>query len=366
MHPNGFIYVSFKTRLMPEEELDMTQTNMKAVGLTRYLPIDDPDSLQDVTISMPTATGYDLLVKVEAISVNPVDTKLRAPKDGVESEPRILGWDVAGVIEAVGEQVEGFQPGDEVYYAGSVTRPGGNSEYHLVDSRIAAHKPSSLDFAAAAALPLTALTAWEGIYDRLGVAPDRELNTGKTILIINAAGGVGSIATQIARHAGLTVIGTASRSETEEWTLAHGTDHVINHREPLLPQLQELELGEVNYIFCLNQTDAHWKGMAEAIAPQGRICSIVETSQPVDLGLLKDKSASFAWEFMFTRAKYETPDMQEQQRILQQVAKLVDEGVFHSTESERLSPINADNLREAHRQLEAGSMIGKLVLEGWE
>jgi NADPH:quinone reductase len=301
----------------------MTEATMKAVGLTRYLPIDHPDSLQDVTIPLPTATGYDLLVKVEAISVNPVDTKLRAPKDKVEAEPRILGWD-------------------------------------------ATHKPSSLDFAAAAALPLTALTAWEGIHDRLGVARDEEANAGKTILIINAAGGVGSIATQIARHAGLTVIGTASRSETEEWTLAHGAHHVINHREPLLPQLKELGIGEVDYIFCLNQTDEHWKGMAEAIAPQGRICSIVETSQPVDLGLLKDKSASFAWEFMFTRAKYGTPDMQEQQHILQQVARLVDDGVFHSTESERLSPINADNLREAHRQLEAGSMIGKLVLEGWE
>ncbi|WP_322906232.1 zinc-binding alcohol dehydrogenase family protein [Paenibacillus campi] len=343
----------------------MTQTLMKAVGLTRYLPIDQPDSLQDVTVPMPTANGYDLLVRVEAISVNPVDTKLRAPKSKVEPEPRILGWDVAGVVEAVGEQVEGFQPGDEVYYAGSVTRAGGNSQYHVVDSRIAAHKPSSIDFAAAAALPLTAITAWEGIYERLGIAHDPATNAGKTILIINAAGGVGSIATQIARHAGLTVVGTASRAETEEWTLAHGTQHVINHHQPLLPQLQELGIGEVDYIFCLNQTDTHWQGMAEAIAPQGRICSIVETSHPVDLGLLKDKSASFAWEFMFTRAKYGTADMQEQQRILQQVAALVDEGVFHSTEAERLSPINAENLREAHRQLEAGSMIGKLVLEGW-
>ncbi|WP_411350371.1 zinc-binding alcohol dehydrogenase family protein [Paenibacillus sp. WLX2291] len=341
-------------------------TVMKAVGLTQYLPIENEESLQDVQVDKPVAGDHDLLVQVKAISVNPVDTKLRAPKDKVEEQPRILGWDVAGIVEQVGSGVEGFQPGDEVYYAGSVTRPGGNSQYHLVDYRIAAHKPKRLDFAAAAALPLTAITAWEGIHDRLGIAENPAHNTGKSILIINAAGGVGSIATQIARQAGLTVIGTASRSETEEWALAHGAEHVISHREAFLPQLKELGIGEVDYIFCLNHTDQHWQGMAEVIAPQGRICSIVETAEPVDLGLLKDKSASFAWEFMFTRAKYETADMQEQQRILQKVALLVDEGIFHSTESERLEPINAANLREAHAQLESGSTIGKLVLENWE
>ncbi|MEW4371897.1 zinc-binding alcohol dehydrogenase family protein [Paenibacillus kandeliae] len=341
-------------------------THMKAVGLTRYLPIENEDSLQDVQIPKPVAGHNDLLVQVKAISVNPVDTKLRAPKDKVEEQPRILGWDVAGIVEQVGDSVQGFQPGDEVYYAGSVTRPGGNSQYHLVDYRIAAHKPKQLDFAAAAALPLTAITAWEGIHDRLGVSEDPAHNKGKSILIINAAGGVGSIATQIARQAGLTVIGTASRSETEEWALAHGADHVISHREELLPQLKELGIGEVDYIFCLNHTDQHWKGMADAIAPQGHICSIVETAEPVDLELLKDKSASFAWEFMFTRAKYETADMQQQQQILQKIAALIDEGVFHSTESERLEPINAANLREAHAQLESGSTIGKLVLENWE
>lgn len=341
-------------------------TQMKAVGLTRYLPIDHPESLQDIMVDKPSVSGWDLLVSIQAVSVNPVDTKLRAPKEQVEEQPRILGWDAAGIIEAVGEQVTDFQPGDEVYYAGSVTRPGTNSAYHLVDSRIAAHKPKNLDFAAAAALPLTGLTAWEGIHDRLGIGEDPSSNAGKSILIINAAGGVGSIATQIARQAGLQVIGTASREETEEWARAHGADHIINHREPLLAQLQELGIGEVDYIFCLNQTDQHWAGMAEAIAPQGRICSIVETSEPVDLGLLKDKSASFAWEFMFTRAKYQTADMQKQQLILQKIAAFVEEGEFHSTESERLEPINAENLREAHRQLEAGNTIGKIVLAGWE
>ncbi|ANF94751.1 zinc-binding alcohol dehydrogenase family protein [Paenibacillus bovis] len=339
---------------------------MKAVGLTRYLPIKQQDSLQDLQIPRPQAKGHDLLVQVQAISVNPVDTKLRAPKDKVEPEPVILGWDVAGIVEEIGEQVQGFQPGDKVYYAGSVTRPGGNSEYHLVDERIVAHQPQSLDYGAAAALPLTSLTAWEGIHDRLGIPEDPAANQGRSILIINAAGGVGSIATQIARHAGLTVIGTASRSETTRWALDHGAHHVINHRESFRPQLEQLGMPEVDYIFCLNHTDQHWETMADVIAPQGRICSIVETEQPLDLNLLKDKSASFAWEFMFTRAKYGTADMQRQQQILQKVAKLVDQGIFRTTESERLQPIHAAHLRQAHQQLESGSTIGKVVLAGWQ
>ncbi|WP_458120894.1 zinc-binding alcohol dehydrogenase family protein [Paenibacillus sp. Z6-24] len=339
---------------------------MKAVGLTRYLPIEQPDSLQDLWLPRPQASGHDLLVHVQAISVNPVDTKLRAPKDRIEPEPVILGWDVAGIVEAVGEQVQGFKPGDQVYYAGSVTRAGGNSEYHLVDERIVAHKPAVLDYAAAAALPLTSLTAWEGIHDRLGVPTEPAENKDKSMLIINAAGGVGSIATQIARQAGLTVIGTASRSETRQWALDHGAHHVINHREPFRPQLEQLGMPEVDYIFCLNHTDQHWESMADVIAPQGRICSIVETEQPLDLNLLKDKSASFTWEFMFTRAKYGTADMQRQQQILDMVARLVDQCILRTTESQRLQPIHAANLRHAHQQLESGSTIGKLVLAGWE
>ncbi|WDF51156.1 zinc-binding alcohol dehydrogenase family protein [Paenibacillus sp. KACC 21273] len=339
---------------------------MKAVGVTRYLPIDQPDSLLDVEIPKPSASGRDLLVQVQAISVNPVDTKIRAPKDQVEENPRILGWDVAGTVVEVGEHVTDFQIGDEVFYAGSVTRAGGNSEYHLVDERIVGHKPKSLDFAAAAALPLTSLTAWEAIHERLGISEDASANSGQTILIINAAGGVGSIATQIAQQAGLTVIGTASRSETTDWARAHGADHVINHHDEFVPQLQKIGISDVNYILCLNHTDQHWQHMADAIAPQGKICSIVETEEPIDLEALKNKSATFVWEFMFTRSMYETDDMNEQGVILNRIAAQIDEGKLRTTETKRLRPINAAQLQEAHRLLEAGDMIGKLVLEGFE
>lgn len=339
---------------------------MKAVGVTRYLPIDQPDSLLDVEIPKPSASGRDLLVQVQAISVNPVDTKIRAPKDQVEENPRILGWDVAGTVVEVGEHVTDFQIGDEVFYAGSVTRAGGNSEYHLVDERIVGHKPKSLDFAAAAALPLTSLTAWEAIHERLGISEDASANSGQTILIINAAGGVGSIATQIAKQAGLTVIGTASRSETTDWARAHGSDHVINHHDEFVPQLQKIGMPSVDYILCLNHTDQHWQHMADAIAPQGKICSIVETEQPIDLEALKNKSATFVWEFMFTRSMYETDDMNEQGVILNRIATQIDEGKLRTTETKRLRPINAAQLQEAHRLLEAGDMIGKLVLEGFE
>ncbi|MDQ1236239.1 NADPH2:quinone reductase [Paenibacillus sp. SORGH_AS306] len=339
---------------------------MKAVGVTRYLPIDQPDSLLDVEIPKPSASGRDLLVQVQAISVNPVDTKIRAPKDQVEENPRILGWDVAGTVVEVGEHVTDFQIGDEVFYAGSVTRAGGNSEYHLVDERIVGHKPKSLDFAAAAALPLTSLTAWEAIHERLGISEDASANSGQTILIINAAGGVGSIATQIAQQAGLTVIGTASRSETTDWARAHGADHVINHHDEFVPQLQKIGISDVNYILCLNHTDQHWQHMADAIAPQGKICSIVETEQPIDLEALKNKSATFVWEFMFTRSMYETDDMNEQGVILNRIATQIDEGKLRTTETKRLRPINTAQLQEAHRLLEAGDMIGKLVLEGFE
>lgn len=339
---------------------------MKAVGVTRYLPIDQPESLLDVEIPKPSASGRDLLVQVQAISVNPVDTKIRAPKDQVEETPRILGWDVAGTVVEVGKQVTNFQIGDEVFYAGSVTRAGGNSEYHLVDERIVGHKPKSLDFAAAAALPLTSLTAWEAIHERLGIPEEASANSGHTILIINAAGGVGSIATQIAKQAGLTVIGTASRSETSDWARAHGADHIINHHDEFVPQLQKIGISDVDYILCLNHTDQHWQHMADTIAPQGKICSIVETEQPIDLEALKNKSATFVWEFMFTRSMYETDDMSEQGVILNRIATQIDEGKLRKTETKRLHPINAAQLQEAHRLLEAGDMIGKLVLEGFE
>jgi zinc-binding alcohol dehydrogenase family protein len=336
---------------------------MKAIGLYRYLPIDDPESLIDIELPKPTPLGQDLLVKVEAISVNPVDTKIRAPKEQREQQPRVLGWDVAGVVEQVGAGCAFFKPGDEVYYAGSVTRPGGNSEFQIVDERIVGKKPTSLDFAQAAALPLTTVTAYEGLFTRLGISLQTGQNQGKGILIIGAAGGVGSIATQLAKLAGLTVIGTASRAETINWAREHGADHIINHHQAFTPQLKQLGFSAVDYIFCLNDTGQHWDNMVETLAPEGKICSIVETKQPVNLTALQSKSATFVWEYMFTRSLYQTPDMIEQHNILNTVADLIDTGKLKTTLTERLSPINAENLRKAHKQLESGSTIGKVVLE---
>ncbi|MBP6562454.1 MAG: zinc-binding alcohol dehydrogenase family protein [Neisseriaceae bacterium] len=336
---------------------------MNAVGLFRYLPITDPDSLMDVVVDTPTPQGHDLLVKIKAISVNPVDTKIRAPKDAVETEAKILGWDAAGVVEAVGDLVTLFQPGDEVYYAGALNRPGCYAEYQLVEEAIVAHKPKTLSFAEAAALPLTTITAWESLFDRLGVDLDPELNQGDSLLIINAAGGVGSMASQLAKKVGLNVIGTASRPETRAWALAHGCDHVIDHRQALPPQLAALGLSSVRYILCLHLPDPHWAGICDVIAPQGHITAIVDAQAPLPMNLLKSKSVTFSWEFMFTRALYQTPDRIEQHCLLQQVAEWVDEGQLKTTLQQQLQGINAATLQTAHALLESNQMMGKLVIQ---
>jgi zinc-binding alcohol dehydrogenase family protein len=338
---------------------------MKAIGLYRYLPITDPASFVDVEIDKPTPGGHDLLVHVRAISVNPVDTKIRAPKDQVESAPKILGWDASGVVEQVGPACTLFKPGDEVYYAGSISRPGSDSEFQLVDERIVGRKPHTLDFAQAAALPLTTLTAWEGIFDRLEISQTPENNQGKSILIVGGAGGVGSIATQLAHLAGLTVISTASRPETIQWTREYGSQYTINHHQPWSDQLKALGVPTVDYIFCLNSTDKHWQQMVETLTPQGKICSIVETDGPLDLSALQGKSATFVWEFMFTRSMLQTPDMIEQHNILNRVAELADSGQIKTTLTQKLTPINAANLRAAHARVEQGNMIGKIVLENF-
>ncbi len=338
---------------------------MKAIGLTRYLPIDNPKSLEDIELPTPTPAGRDILVKVEAISVNPVDTKVRAPKDKVEPAPRVLGWDAAGTVAAVGPDVTLFKVGAPVYYAGSIMRAGANSEFHLVDERIVGHMPSSLDFANAAALPLTTITAWEALFDRLGIAPDGS-DEAKSVLIVGGAGGVGSIAIQLARRlAKLTVVATASRPESADWCRQLGAQHVIDHYQDIPAQLKAVGVPQVDYVLCLNDTDEHFPALAEAIAPQGKICSIVENARPLEIGLLKSKSATFVWEFMFTRAMYETPDMIAQHKLLTEVARLVDAGTLRTTVGEVLGPINAVNLRRAHAQLEGGRTIGKLVLAGF-
>ena len=338
---------------------------MKAIGLTKYLPITDEASLIDIELQKPEATGHDLLVAVKAVSVNPVDTKIRAPKDGEEDPPRVLGWDAAGVVESVGSEVTLFAPGDEVFYAGSITRPGTNSEFHLVDERIAGSKPKRLSFAEAAALPLTTITAWEALFDRMRISRDGA-SAGKSLLVIGGAGGVGSIAIQIAKRvAGLDVIATASRDESRDWCLDLGADHVVSHRENVARQLDEIGFANVDYVLCLNDTDGHWSTMTEVVAPQGHICSIVETAAPVDIRPLMAKSATFSWELMFTRPMFATVDMIEQHHLLNEVSRLVDSGSVRTTTGQVLGRIDAANLRKAHAHIESGRAIGKLVLEGW-
>ncbi|MET0225435.1 MAG: zinc-binding alcohol dehydrogenase family protein [Dokdonella sp.] len=338
---------------------------MKAVGFTRYLPIDDAQALLDVELATPEATAHDLLVRVEAVSVNPVDTKVRSPKAHVEAEPKILGYDAAGIVEAVGAAVTLFKPGDAVYYAGDVTRSGSNAQYQRVDERIVGTKPATLDFAQAAALPLTTITAWELLFHRMGYDADGA-DAGKSLLIIAGAGGVGSMAIQLARRAGFTTIATASRPETVAWCRAMGADHVVDHRQPLAAQLESLGFAQVDAIVNLADTAKYWQAMGELIAPQGRFGLIVEPSAPLNLGdPLKAKCVSIHWEMMFARARFQTADMIEQHRLLERVAALIDAGELKSTHSATIGTINAANLREAHRQLESGTTIGKLSLAGW-
>lgn len=342
-----------------------SQSTMKAVGLKTYLPISDPNSLLDINLPIPTPGPRDLLVQVKAVSVNPVDTKVRSPKAKVEDNYRVLGWDAAGTVVAVGDEVKLFKIGDEVYYAGDITRPGSNSEYQLIDERILGKKPVSLSFAEAAALPLTAITAAEGMFERLRIGEADE--AGKTLLIIGGAGGVGSIAIQLARQIpGLRIIASASRPESADWCKNLGADHIVSHQGDLISDVRALGMEYVDYIFCLNSTARHWPAMCELIKPQGTVCSIVEPEAPLDLNLLKTKSAGFVWEFMFTRSRYQTGDMIEQHHILTRLAQLVDQGKIKTSLAKTLSPINAANLRAAHAEIESGKTIGKIVLSDWQ
>jgi zinc-binding alcohol dehydrogenase family protein len=337
---------------------------MKAVAYRKSLPIDDADALIDVTLPTPVAAGRDLLVEIRAVSVNPVDTKIRKNRQPADGQPGVLGWDATGVVSAVGPDVTLFKPGDRVWYAGSIARPGTNSEFHLVDERIVGHLPASLDFGEAAALPLTAITAWELLFERLEVSRDTA-QTGKSILIIGAAGGVGSILVQLARRlTGLTVIGTASRSATGDWIRELGAHHVIDHTKPLSDEIKRLGLPPVDYVASLNQTDRHFEQIVELIAPQGKLALIDDPDQ-IDVRKLKTKSISLHWELMFTRSLFQTADMQRQHDLLNEVAQLVDAGTIRSTLAEHFGRIDAANLKRAHALVESNTAKGKIVLEGF-
>ncbi len=337
---------------------------MKAVAYRNPGPVDRVDALQDITLETPKAEGHDLLVKVTAVSVNPVDTKLRlgaAPEGG---DWRVLGFDAAGVVEAVGSEVQIFKPGDAVFYAGSIARPGTNSEYHLVDERIVGRKPASLSDAEAAALPLTAITAWEMLFDRLDVKRPTPQG-GNTILVIGGAGGVGSITIQLLRAlTDLTVIATASRPETQDWVRECGAHYVIDHRQPLAHQVEALGLGAPGFVFSTTQTDQHFAEIVELIAPQGRF-GLIDDPKELNVMPLKLKAVSLHWELMFTRSLFGTPDMAEQGQLLNKVAALVDAGRIRSTATEVAGKIDAATLRAVHAQLESGSARGKIVLEGF-
>lgn len=349
---------------------------MKAIGIKRHLPITEPDAMLDLDLPMPTPGPHDIIVKVEAVSVNPVDTKRRHPKplsgadvpDLATKGPRVLGYDAAGTVHQVGSAVTLFKTGDRVYYAGDVVRQGTNSEFHAVDERIVGHMPKSLDFAQAAAIPLTAITAWEALFDRLHVSVkiSKEPRPQPVLLIIGGAGGVGSIAIQIANKvANLKVIATASRPESEAWCRELGAHHVINHFGNIPEQVRALGIKQVDYVLIFNDTDVYLTPACEILAPQGAICSIVRTAKPVNMEPLMEKCATFTWEFMFTRASKATWDMIEQHRLLTEIGRLIDQGVIKPTATTTIEPINAANLKKAHAQIEAGRTIGKLVLKGW-
>ena len=335
---------------------------MKAVGLYKYLPIDNKESLPDVEIDRPHPKGNDLLVKVRGISVNPVDTKIRAPKEDIETTPRVLGWDAAGEVIEVGSNVNSFAIGDQVFYAGDITRSGSNCEYQLVDERIVGRKPASLSFAEAAGFPLTSITAWEILFDSFKIKEGD--GKGESLLIIGGAGGVGSILIQLTKKlTGLTVITTASRPETVEWVKKMGADHVINHRESLVDQVNALGL-EPHYVASLTGTGQHFPAIIKLIKPRGHI-AVIDDPEILDIKSGKLKALTFSWEFMFTRSMFQLDDIKKQQELLNRVSALIDDETLSSTVTNNLGKISAETLREAHSQQESGRVIGKNVLEGF-
>jgi NADPH2:quinone reductase len=345
-------------------QADEMESSMKAVGYRTAGPVSGSQALEDIDLPAVAPTGREIQVAVRAVSVNPVDTKIRRNAAPPPGQYKVLGWDAAGVVEAVGPEARLFKPGDEVFYAGSLDRAGTNSALHVVDERIVGHKPRSLGFAEAAALPLTAITAWEALFDRLNVeAPTPE--GGKTILVIGGAGGVGSIAIQILRQlTSLTIAATASRPETEAWVREMGAHHVADHSKPLHDEFKRLGLAAPGFVFSTTETDKHFDAIVELMAPQGRFC-LIDDPPPLDIMKLKRKSLSLHWELMFTRPLYGTVDIEEQHKLLNRVARMVDEGQIRTTMAAHFGTINAANLLRAHAQIESGTSRGKIVLEGF-
>ncbi|HXO70562.1 MAG TPA: zinc-binding alcohol dehydrogenase family protein [Bradyrhizobium sp.] len=337
---------------------------MKAVGYKKSLAIEDAESLVDFEAAKPEPKGRDVRVAVKAVSVNPVDGKVRKRAAPPEGETKILGYDAAGVVDAIGPDVTLFKPGDDVFYAGSILRQGTNSEFHLVDERIVGNKPKTLSFTLAAALPLTSITAWELLFDRLGVIPGKSVDP-RTLLIVGGAGGVGSILIQLARRlTGLTVVATASRPESQKWCLDLGAHAVIDHARPMKEQIEKLKLPPVALIASLTYTDQHYKALADLIAPQGKF-GLIDDPPEFNVAVFKGKAVSIHWESMFTRSSFQTADMIGQHHLLNDIADLIDKGVLRTTLDQTFGTINAANLKRAQALIESGKSRGKIVLEGW-
>jgi zinc-binding alcohol dehydrogenase family protein len=338
---------------------------MRAVGFNMPQPITAETSLIDIELPIPDAKGRDLLVEIKAVSVNPVDTKVRRSAAVDAGQHRILGYDAAGTVKAVGPDVKLFKPGDEVYYAGAVNRPGTNAEFHLVDERIVGFKPKSLSFEEAAALPLTAITAYEALFHRMKVQ-DKVAGAWNAVLVIGGAGGVGSIAIQLLRElSDVTVIGTGSRPETQDWIRELGAHHVLDHSRPMAPQLSQMAIGQPAFVFSTTHTDHHLNDVLELIAPQGRFSLIDDPKEPMDLRPFKSKALSIHWEMMFARPVWQTTDMIEQHKLLNHVAELVDARKIRTTLAEVIGTVNATNLKKAHAMIESNRTKGKLVLSGF-
>ncbi len=341
---------------------------MKAVGYRKSLPIVDPESLTDIELPQPCATERDLLIKVRAIAVNPVDYKIRQRVSSTENSYKVLGWDAVGEVVETGERVTHFKPGDVVYYAGDLNRQGCNAEYQLVDERLVGIKPKSLSDAEAAALPLTTITAWEMLFEHLALerqSPNSIRKSADVILVVGAAGGVGSIFIQLAKAlTGATIIATASRESSQAWVKKLGADAVVNHTKPLNPQIEALGIGPITHVASLNHTDSYFENYTELLVPFGKI-AMIDDPKVLNVMKMKPKSLSLHIEFMFARSMFQADDMHEQSRLLKVVSELVDEGHIQTTVGKNLGVINAYNLRTAHEELEASRSIGKVVLQGF-
>ncbi len=341
---------------------------MKAIGYIKSLPITDPESLTDIELPQPIASGHDLLVKINAIAVNPVDYKIRQRMSPTDGNHKVIGWDAVGEVVATGDQATQFKPGDLVFYAGDLNRQGSNAEFQLVDERLVGAKPKSLSEAEAAALPLTTITAWELLFKHLTIkqqSPDSTEKSDEVILVVGAAGGVGSILIQLAKNiTGATIIATASHESSATWVKKLGADHVVDHSKPLQPQIEALDIGQVTHVASLNSTDSYFESYIELLAPFGKI-ALIDDPQSLDVMKMKLKSLSLHIEFMFARSMFKAADMNEQSILLNRVSDLVDRGYIQTTVGKNLGTINAKNLRAAHEELESGTSIGKIVLQGF-